>query len=150
MSQIDTTDLEDVYREHRLALLRLAYLLTGSRDQAEDIVQSAFVTGLQQWDRVQQPVPYLRRAVVNLASDLHRRRFRDRFRLSREAVTTIPEVDEAWAHIRRLPVVQRTVVVLHFYEDLPLVEISRLMSRPAATVRSDLRRALDRLRKDLS
>ena len=163
VSQIETTsatgppELEDVYREHRLALLRLAYLLIGSREQAEDIVQSAFVTGLRHWDRIQQPLPYLKRAVVNLANDTHRRRFRDHFRLPQfitahppDAVTAIPEVDEAWAHVRRLPVVQRTVIVLHYYEDLSLVEISRMMSRPAATVRSDLRRALDRLRKELS
>jgi DNA-directed RNA polymerase specialized sigma24 family protein len=41
------------------------------------------------------------------------------------------------------------VVVLRFYEDLPLLEIARLLQRPPATIRSDLRRALGRLRKAL-
>jgi RNA polymerase sigma factor (sigma-70 family) len=67
-----------------------------------------------------------------------------------EPVTTIPELDETWALVRRLPATQRAVVVLHYYEDLPLVEIGRLLDRPANTVRSDLRRAHARLRKDLS
>jgi len=40
--------------------------------------------------------------------------------------------------------------VLRYYEDLPLVEIAGVLDRPANTVRSDLRRALDRLRKELS
>jgi len=40
-------------------------------------------------------------------------------------------------------------VVLHYYEDMPLVEIGHLLDRSASTVRSDLRRALTRLRKAL-
>ena len=81
---------------------------------------------------------------------MHRRRAKDR-RLPRapEPVTSIPEVDETWAVLLRLPVRQRTVVVLHFYEDQSLVAIGRLLGRPAATVRSDLRRALATLRSQL-
>ena len=66
--------LDEVYREHRLALLRLAYLLTGSRDQSEDVVQSAFAAVCQRWADVSEPLPYLKRTVVNLAKDGFRRR----------------------------------------------------------------------------
>ena len=52
--------------------------------------------------------------------------------------------------IARLPWVQRAVVVLHYYEDLPLTEVAAVLDRPAATVRSDHRRALDKLRKALA
>jgi RNA polymerase sigma factor (sigma-70 family) len=48
-----------------------------------------------------------------------------------------------------LPVAQRTVVVLRFYEDLGLIEIASLLGRPASTVRSDLRRALTKLKGSL-
>lgn len=58
-------------------------------------------------------------------------------------------MDETWTILQRLPHKQRMVVVLRFYEDLPLLEIARLLDRPPATVRSDLRRALGRLRKAL-
>jgi len=61
---------EDVYREQRLSLIRLAYLLTGSREQAEDIVQSAFAAAHDRWPEVANPPAYLRRAVVNLAFPL--------------------------------------------------------------------------------
>jgi RNA polymerase sigma factor (sigma-70 family) len=61
-----------------------------------------------------------------------------------------PEVDETWAQLSHLPWVQRAVVVLHYYEDLPLTEVAAVLGRPAATVRSDHRRALDKLRKALS
>ena len=143
--------LEQTYRELRLPLLRLAFLLTGSRETAEDIVQSVFASAQPRWHKIDDPPAYLRRSVVNLARDGHRREFRRR-RLSRpepEAVTSIPELDETWALVRALPDTQRAVVVLHYYQDLPLVEIGHLLDRPANTVRSDLRRALTHLRKAL-
>lgn len=141
--------LEETYRELRLPLLRLAFLLTGSRETAEDVVQTAFASAQPRWDRIDDPPAYLRRSVVNLAKDGQRREFRRRRLLRREpeSVTAIPEIDETWALVRQLPPKQRAVVVLHYYEDLPLVEIGQLLSRPASTVRSDLRRALARLRK---
>lgn len=153
LSDSETPVLEETYRELRLPLLRLAFLLTGSRETAEDVVQSAFLSAQPRWHRIDDPPAYLRRSVVNLAKDGQRREFRRRSLLrpepEPEPVTAIPEFDETWALVRQLPVTQRAVVVLHYYEDLPLVEIGHLLDRPASTVRSDLRRALDRLRKAL-
>jgi RNA polymerase sigma factor (sigma-70 family) len=141
---------EDAYAVHRVPLLRLALLLTGSRDHAEDVVQSVFTTAYPRWKGIDEPRAYLRRAVVNASNEVHRRRAKDR-RLPPypEPVTSIPELDETWAVLLRLPVQQRTVVVLHFYEDQSLADIGRLLGRPAATVRSDLRRALTSLRSEL-
>jgi DNA-directed RNA polymerase specialized sigma24 family protein len=139
--------VEQLYRQHRTTLLRLAFLLTGSREHGEDVVQSAFASVVDRWDQIEQPLPYLRRIIVNQAANVHRRTGRERQRMLMDGVTHIPEVDETWVHIQQLPAPQRTVVVLRFYEDLPLVQIAELMNRPATTVRSDLRRALDRLRR---
>ena len=142
---------EDAYREHRLALLRLAYLVSGSHDVSEDVVQSAFTSAHDRWDQIDTPLPYLRRAVVNLVKDGQRRRLRLRTRaVDRPDVVLPPEVDEMWGQLARLPRVQRAVVVLHYYEDLPLTEVAALLDRPATTVRSDHRRALDKLRKALA
>lgn len=142
---------EEAYREHRLALVRLAYLLCGSREMSEDVVQSAFTSAHERWDHIESPLPYLKRAVVNLVKDGQRRRLRRPITVSeRPEVVLPPEVDETWALIARLPQVQRAVVVLHYYEDLPLTEVADLLGRPPATVRSDHRRALDKLRKALS
>jgi RNA polymerase sigma factor (sigma-70 family) len=141
--------IEDVYRDERLGLIRLAFLLTGARDQAEDIVQSAFEAAQPRWDELDDPRAFLRRVVVNRAQDLHRRRYRPRPR-PEPPVTHIPELDETWAELRRLPDRQRVVVVLRFYEDLPLTDIARLLDRPEGTVRSDLHRALAQLRRTLA
>jgi len=144
--------LEDAYREHRLALLRLAYLVGASRELAEDVVQSAFMSAHPRWDSVDDALPYLKRAVVNQVKDDQRRWYRRRNRTPDlpPQVVLPPETDETWAVISSLPWAQRAVVVLHYYEDLPLVEVADVLERPAATVRSDHRRALERLRKALS
>lgn len=143
---------EEAYREYRSSLVRLAFLMSGSREVSEDLVQSAFASAHPRWAEIEDHPAYLRRTVVNLAKDRQRAHFR-RLRLAPppepEPVTCIPDIDETWALILHLPPVQRAVVVLHYYEDLPLVEVADILNRPANTVRSDLRRALDRLRKAL-
>jgi RNA polymerase sigma factor (sigma-70 family) len=151
-SQSQTPLLEEIYLAQRLRLLRLAFLLTGSRETAEDVVQSAFASAQDSWHRIDDPPAYLRRSVVNLAKDGQRREFRHRrlLRPQPEPVTSIPEIDETWTLVRQLPATQRAVVVLHYYEDLPLVDIGHLLDRHASTVRSDLRRALALLRKALT
>ena len=73
--------------------------------------------------------------MVNAVKDGQRRRFRRLARPSeRPPVVLPPEVDETWAHIGRLSWVQRAVVVLHYYEDLPLTEVAAVLDRPPATV----------------
>jgi RNA polymerase sigma factor (sigma-70 family) len=108
-----------------------------------------FASAHDRWESIEKQVPYLRRAVVNVAADTHRRRYREP-QPDPELVIGLPELDETWQLILRLPERRRVIVVLHFYEDLALVEIASLLGIPASTVRSDLRRALATLRKELS
>lgn len=142
---------EEAYREHRLALLRLAYLMSGSHDESEDVVQSVFTSAHERWDRIESPLAYLKRAVVNAVKDGQRRRLRLLARTPERPLFVLPpEIDEMWAQMARLPRVQRAVVVLHYYEDLPLTEVAVVLDRPPATVRSDHRRALEKLRKAMA
>ena len=125
--------------------------MSGSHDVSEDVVQSVFTSAHDRWDQIENPLPYLKRAVVNLVKDGQRRRLRLLARaVERPPAVLPPEVDETWAQLARLPRVQRAVVVLHYYEDLPLTEVAAVLDRPVATVRSDHRRALDKLRKALA
>jgi RNA polymerase sigma factor (sigma-70 family) len=142
--------LEAVYRSSWLALTRLAYLLVGDRSEAEDIVQAVFTTAAARWATISDPSAYLRRGVVNRANDVHRRSLR----AAATVVATVasidqPEVDEVWRLIQGLPTAHRAVVVLRFYEDFGLGDIATLLGRPASTVRSDLRRALTKLKGSL-
>ena len=143
------TCIEHVYRENRLSLIRLGFLLTGSQHEAEDLVQTAFAAAQHRWTEIEQPIAYLRQVIVNRAKDGQRRAFRAP-PSPPESITQITEVDETFAAILRLSETQRAVVVLHFYEDLSLVDIASILDRPASTVRSDLNRALTHLRKTVS
>ncbi|MEK7426984.1 MAG: sigma-70 family RNA polymerase sigma factor [Actinomycetota bacterium] len=146
----DERAIEEVYAANWPVLSRLAFLLVGDRDDAQDVVNAAFLSATEHWLEIRQPDAYLRRAVVNRAKDLHRSAFRRRSipRLfEREALPDEPAPDEIWAFVKALPPAQRCVVVLRYYEDLPLTDIADLLGRREATVRSDLRRALLNLRK---
>jgi DNA-directed RNA polymerase specialized sigma24 family protein len=147
----DDSALETVYRSSSLALTRLAYLLVGNRAEAEDIVQTVFASAAARWTTIEQPAAYLRRAVVNQAHDSHRRTHRAAVPAAPAGgIVGEPTVDDTLRFVRALPDRQRAVVVLRFYEDLSLTEIASLLDRPDATVRSDLRRALTKLRRSLT
>jgi DNA-directed RNA polymerase specialized sigma24 family protein len=57
--------LVDLYEARYAALVRLAYLLTGSPAVAEELVQEAFISTHRGWERVREPAAYVRTAVVN-------------------------------------------------------------------------------------
>ena len=98
--QVPALGFEEAYREYRLALLRLAYLMSGSHDLSEDVVQSVFTSAHGRWDQIENPLPYLKRAVVNVVKDGQRRRLHLLARTpERPPVALPPEVDETWARI---------------------------------------------------
>jgi hypothetical protein len=73
----DKQTIEDLYRLHSRDARRLAYLLTGSKDAAEDITQDAFIRVIGRLGHLRDPTafgPYLRRTVVNVARMQFRRR----------------------------------------------------------------------------
>ena len=147
-----STQIEEVYRSLSASLVRLAYLLVGDREEARDIVQTVFTSASRRWDSIDDPSAYLRRAVVNRANDAHRRAFRlarHPLPVARDAAGE-PELDGVWLFVQTLPKEQRIVVVLRYYADLPLVDIADATGRAASTVRSDLRRALMKLKGQLS
>jgi len=148
---VEPVDIAGCYRAERVNLVRLAFLLSGSKEEAEDAVQSVFAVAHGRWGEIGNHGAYLRRAVVNRVRESQRRTFRRRRLMPSDPtiVTGAPSVDETWAVVRSLPRHQREVVVLHFYDDLSLPDIAAALGRNRATVRSDLRRALTRLRRTI-
>ena len=149
----DDGGFEAAYHCHRDRLRRLAYLMTGRAEVAEELVQDAFVRLHGRWDEVDVPPAYLRTVVVRLCLTWQRRHATEQ-RLVRkvgvERPSSIPEVDETWEALGRLDPDRRTVLVLRYYEQLRHHEIAELLGCPAATVRSRTRRALKDLRKELA
>jgi len=92
---------------------------------------------------VREPAAYVRRVVVNLASNRRRRAFLERDRSSdREAITEVGEpVDHVLRAVRALPPRQRAAVVLRYWQDLSDTDIAAALGCSAGTVKSQLSKA---------
>jgi RNA polymerase sigma factor (sigma-70 family) len=140
-----------LYLRQREAMVRLARLLTGSVVVAEEIVQEAFLRMHQQRTSPENPAGYLRTTVANISrSHLRRLRLERRLQAPERVTFNDPVIDETWAAVRRLPFRQRAVLALRFYDDLPEVEIARLLGCRLGTVKSSLHRGLAKLRDELT
>ena len=149
--------VDDLYRDHGAAAFRLAYLLTGSRAAAEDLVQDAFVRVLARMRHVRdrETLPsYLSRTIVNLAKNEYRRQGRLRTFVSSgrgaaPSTTSIPELevrDEVHAQLLRLPLRQRAALVLRYCEDRSEAEVADALGTSAKAVRSLVGRGLETIR----
>ena len=134
---------------------RLALLLTGDRDRGDDLLQETLLRLYRAWHRIKRedPGPYARQILVNACRSDHRRRLVER-RKGRAAVADVAsdETERVGQALRvtnalqHLSPVRRAVVVLRFYEDMTESQIANLLGRPLPTVKSDIRRSLERLR----
>jgi RNA polymerase sigma-70 factor (sigma-E family) len=139
------------------ALLRFAYVLTGSRHLAEDVVQEVLVRILARWrgmSHVEQPDAYLRTAIVRQFVSWRRLRARHEVPLGAVTEAAAPTDtagghaarDEVWRALATLPPKQRAVLVLRFYEDLSDAQIADVLGCQPSTVRVHASRGLARLR----
>lgn len=143
-------DLEDLFRRRRADMVAFARMLTGSTAVAEELVQEAFLR-MQGHGGIEQPDAYLRTTVANLARNHFRRLGVERkVAAAGRLVLEDPELDEMWALVCRLPLRQRTVLALRFYEDLTEHQIAETLGWPTGTVKSTLHRALGELRRRMS
>jgi RNA polymerase sigma-70 factor (sigma-E family) len=153
-------DFDSFVRERGPHLARFAFLLTGDKHLAEDLVQTALAKVAPRWGRIVahgDPTPYVRRTLVTTAVGWRRRRWR-----GETPVGPVPEptgTDHAAPadaqtdtreRLRRalleLPSRQRATVVLRFYEDLAEAEVARMLGCSIGTVKSQTAKALARLR----
>jgi RNA polymerase sigma factor (sigma-70 family) len=143
-------DIAALFVEHRRRLLGVAAAITLDRVLAEEIVQDAFA-GLQRHaGRVENPVSYLQRSVVNISlNQISRRRVAARHPVVPELPASTAEIDETWNSVLGLPANQRAVVVLRFWQDMTIDAIADALGWPAGSVKSTLHRALKHLKEEL-
>ncbi len=145
--------------DRQAGLQRMAFLLTGDWQLAEDLVQTALGKAWVHWGRIIQsgrPEAYVRRVIVTTYVTWWRRRWRREF--TTEAFPDIrdPADPQAEAAARlaaksllsKLPARQRAVLVLRFYEDMTEKEAAVMLGCAAGTVKSQTAKALARLRAD--
>ncbi len=158
---VKSEDREREFAEYMAArqpsLLRTAYLLSGDRHTAEDLVQTAFAKLYLAWDRVHERGSmdgYVRRILVNENNSLWRRAWKRREH-ARESLPDQPREDAyddglreaVWDVVQTLPSKARAVVVLRYYEQMSEAETAQLLGISVGTVKSQCSRALAALRE---
>jgi RNA polymerase sigma-70 factor (sigma-E family) len=142
-------------------LLRVAFLLTGDRGHAEDLLQTALLRTARRWRAAREaPDAYARRALVNLSHDRWRRlKSRPSEDLRDRDASVAVEADRAeevldrntmGVALQQLPLRQRQVVVLRFFLDLSVAETAAAIGCSQGSVKSHCNRALARLRQLLA
>lgn len=147
---------------HGRGLARLAYLLLGDEDTAEDLTADVFLVAWRQWDRVRRvdhPLAYLRQVTVNLAATRIQRIVRERRGLERLHGTIVhthrstePDgaaVLDVRSALQRLPPGRRACLVLRFAFDLAEREVAEILGISVGTVKSQTSKAVLQFRQEL-
>jgi RNA polymerase sigma-70 factor (sigma-E family) len=142
------------------ALMRSAYLITGDRQLAEDLLQGALIKLAERWRRLSggDPEAYVRKVLYHDAVSRWRRHRRERL-TGEPAETPAAGPDLAEAVVRRteveralanLTAKQRSVLVLRFFDDLSEAQAAQILGVSIGTVKSQTHDALRRLRAQLA
>ena len=162
--QGDEIAWESIVRAHQTPVFRLAYLLLGAADEAEDIAQETFIRAhrsLARFDTTRPLRPWLLKIATNLARNHHRSMGRYLAALGRwfqfergypgdtvEARSDQrQEAEQLWRAIRELGMADQQIIFLRYFLDLSVTETAEAMGLVQGTVKSRLHRALGRLRK---
>jgi RNA polymerase sigma factor (sigma-70 family) len=145
---VESEDFETVFLRERTPMVRLAFLMLGSKALGEEVVQDAFVTVLERWQRLDNPGGYLRRCVVNGCLGQLRRIGRPMPQPG-GAPTAELATDHTLDVVRRLSPQRQAMVVLRYYADMTQDEIADTLRLPVGTVKSGLHRALAELKEML-
>ncbi len=158
-------------REHQQAVFRLAYLLLGDADEAEDVAQETFIRAyraLERFDASRPLRPWLLRIASNLASN-QRRSIGRYFGALQRLILLDPEArahaqgeppqdtlnasgpgpedaHSLWQAVRRLSTADQEIIYLRYFLDLSEAETATALEIAPGTVKSRTHRALSRLR----
>ena len=149
--------IDDLYRTHRMQMVRLAILLVDDISSAEDVVQEAFTGLYRNWGGLRDrnaAIGYLRTAVVNGSRSMLRRRRTARAYVPPDPGTARSAESLAMLSTEHQAVVsaladlaprQREVLVLRYYGGLSEAEIAEATGLSKGTVKSTASRAVAKL-----
>jgi RNA polymerase sigma-70 factor (sigma-E family) len=153
------TGFEDYARERGLDLLRAAYLLTGDRNDAEDLVQEVLLKVFRHWSKVSaagNQDGYVHRMLVNQFLNGRRRRALPALPLSETQAEPAGDLEEGVVErdrvaraLAELPPRERLAIVLRHYRGMSHLEIATAMGITESSARSATSRAAQTLREAL-
>lgn len=145
-------DFAEVFRQEFPRLAAYCAGLLGDREVGADLAQEALARTWVRWAKVTSPHAYSYLVATNLA----RRHLKNLARESRAQAAlaaqsrgSIPPDSSVRDLVERLPPRLRSAAVLHYYADLPVEEVARLLHRPQGTIRQRLHEARRLLAVDL-
>jgi len=154
------TEFRAAFEQHKDAVYRFAWRMSGSEEAAEDIAQEVFLTLLARPERFDPARGALRSFLLGVARNLALKKWREQHRwvdLDEEAIELPPasfeklDISEAvGAAVHALPLLQREALILAEYEGLSLEEIAQTVGAEIGTVKSRLHRARENLRHALA
>ena len=148
-------ELEQLVREYGPSIYRLAYARTGSRSDAEDVMQDVFLKLLRakpQFRDEEHCRAWLLRVTANRAADLYRSAWRRRTQPLADEQSgrePEPEAGDVLEAVLSLPAQYRTAVHLFYYEELSVAEIAAILHQSEGAVKTRLHRARAMLRDKL-
>ena len=146
---------------HQQAVFRLAYLLLGDPDEAEDVAQDSFLRAwkaLEGFDPARPLRPWLLSITANLTRNRRRsagRYFAALMRAFRaeplpasmeEKSAQKSQADELWKAVQKLNPLDQQIVYLRYFLELPVSETAEILQVAEGTVKSRLSRAIEKLR----
>lgn len=153
----DDLAFERFVREHTTTLYRTAFLLTGSRHAAEELVQDTLVHLYPKWQRVaaaDRPIAYVQRGMANRYVSSRRTRA-----AATESQWELPERWDGtdlgetvavsrtvWQLLGTLPHRQRAALVMRYFYDLPEADVAQALECRPASVRSLVSRGIAAMR----
>jgi RNA polymerase sigma-70 factor (ECF subfamily) len=157
----DAAAWESLMQQHQESVFRLAYLLLGDPDDAEDAAQEAFLRAwkyLKRFDAARPLRPWLLSITANLARNRKRsagryfaalmRAFRDEpatARIEEKSLQNM-EAGELWHAVQNLNMAEQQIIYLRYFLDLSVNETAQALQVAEGTVKSRLSRALEKLR----
>ena len=157
----DAAAWESLMQAHQESVFRLAYLLLGDPDEAEDAAQESFLRAwkyLKRFDATRPLRPWLLSITANLARNRRRsasrylaalvRAFREEpasMRIEEKSMQNM-EANELWHAVQSLSWAEQQIVYLRFFLDLSVSETAQVLQVAEGTVKSRLSRALEKLR----
>ena len=157
----DSGEFEQWVRHHWDTLVRIARVVSGDPDVAEDVLQDALIDVYPRWSQISQsnPTGYLVRVMSSKTANRRRTAWARRVKTVADTPdshdqgipvsTLVGDRIDIQRALAKLKPRQRAIVAMHYLMDLPVAEIAQVLDVPTGTVTSDLTRGRALLRQHL-
>lgn len=144
---------DDCLAKHSNMVFRIAYSQTKNKADAEDVFQNVFMRLVRcntKFESDEHLKAWLIRATINCGKNLLTSAwFKRTESLEDNIITDEPELSEVYDTVAQLPPKYRVAIHLHYYEDMSIADISKVLGKNENTVKSHLRRAREILKQKL-